>query len=184
MTSPLDEKGRLDAIFAYSSATGDCDPEAMIAAIRAYLSAARHECAKSGRHDHDGCSCTDQELARQMEAAFLRSADTFQPDPEMFVCMDSTGCYHVSWSPEEHQAKMSHLRAKHEARYVMVAPDQAGEMPYGQCRLRPRLPIGERAMNENTPLPPRDRTGTLPAIWHGKPMNAVRLTTIIANLVR
>jgi hypothetical protein len=95
---------------------------------QAGLDAARHDCAKSGLHEHDGCSCSDEELTRQMEAAFLRSADTFQPDPEMFVCMDSTGCYHVSWNAEEHQAKMSHLRAKHEARYVMVAPDQAGEM--------------------------------------------------------
>jgi hypothetical protein len=60
-----------------------------------------------------------------MEDAFLRSAGTFQPDPEMFVCMDSTGCYHVSWNAKQHQAKMAQVRAEHGARYVMVPADQA-----------------------------------------------------------
>lgn len=42
----------------------------------------------------------------------------FQPDAEMFVCMDPTGCYHVSWNAEQHKAKMAQVGAAHGARYV------------------------------------------------------------------
>lgn len=44
----------------------------------------------------------------------------FRPDPEMFVCMDPTGCYHVSWNEEQHRAKAAQVAAIGEARYVMA----------------------------------------------------------------
>lgn len=53
-----------------------------------------------------------------MEEAFSRE---FDPAPEMFVCMDPTGCYHVSWTEQQHKEKMEQVGAEHEARYVTEA---------------------------------------------------------------
>lgn len=49
-------------------------------------------------------------------------ASEFKPDPEMFVCMDKTGCYHVSWGEERHRAMMQTVGADNEARYVLASP--------------------------------------------------------------
>jgi hypothetical protein len=46
------------AIRAYLEATTPTD--------QAGIEAVRHKCAKSGLHDHDGCSCSDEELARRL----------------------------------------------------------------------------------------------------------------------
>lgn len=61
----------------------------------------------------------------------------FRPDAEMFVCMDPTGCYHVSWNEPDHLGRMALLGATEEARYVradhfadagdMVATDEMVE---------------------------------------------------------
>lgn len=57
------------------------------------------------------------------------SAPTFKPQSYMFVCMDPTGCYHVSWDVEQHRAKMDKVGAIDEARYVQC---QAAVDPFRQ----------------------------------------------------
>lgn len=42
----------------------------------------------------------------------------FKPDAEMFVCMDETGCYQVSWNAVDHAGMMAVTKSLHEARYV------------------------------------------------------------------
>lgn len=48
----------------------------------------------------------------------------FDPPNEMFVCMDKTGCYHVSWDETQHRGKMAALGISDERRYATTTlPD-------------------------------------------------------------
>lgn len=59
-------------MFDYESALAPAMPE---------VTALRHRCAASGRHEHDGCTCSDDELLRGAPA---------MPDPTPHVNKDNT----------------------------------------------------------------------------------------------
>lgn len=60
----------------------------------------------------------------------------FNPTPEMFVCMDQTGGYHVSWTIEQHRQTMAKVSATHEQRYEKAAiPDRLKAFVEPKCWL-------------------------------------------------
>lgn len=60
------------------------------------------------------------ERPEQIAARIQSRNYQFKPDPEMFVLMDDTGCYHVEWGREKTEAKAAHLKTQHVARYVLT----------------------------------------------------------------